>query len=116
MMILAAVAVTPLLLARQVVALRESGTLHELKGSHETEERFRSLVTNSSDTIFVTDEETSILYATPSALSVLGYAAEDLTEAQAQRPGASRRPRLHDVLWWRTARANRSAACAVSGA
>ena len=78
LMILAAVAVTPLLLARQVVALRESGTLHELKGSHETEERFRSLVTNSSDTIFVTDEETSILYATPSALSVLGYAAEDL--------------------------------------
>jgi diguanylate cyclase (GGDEF)-like protein/PAS domain S-box-containing protein len=80
MMILAAVAVTPLLLARQVVALRESGTLHELKGSHETEERFRSLVTNSSDTIFVTDEETSILYATPSALSILGYAAEDLGE------------------------------------
>ena len=32
-MILAAVAVTPLLLARQVIALRESGTLHELKGS-----------------------------------------------------------------------------------
>ena len=80
MMILAAVAVTPLLLARQVVALRESGTLHELKGSHETEERFRSLVTNSSDTIFVTDEETSILYATPSALSVLGYVADDLAE------------------------------------
>ena len=57
-MIVAAVAVTPLLLARQVLALRESGTLHELKGTHETEERFRSLVTNSSDTIFVTDEHT----------------------------------------------------------
>ena len=80
LMIAAAVAVTPLLLARQVLALRESGTLHELKGSHETEARFRSLVTNSSDTIFVTDEETSILYATPSALSVLGYDADDLGE------------------------------------
>jgi archaellum biogenesis protein FlaJ (TadC family) len=47
-MIVAAVAVTPLLLARQVVALRESGTLHELKGTQETEERFRSLVYTSS--------------------------------------------------------------------
>jgi diguanylate cyclase (GGDEF)-like protein/PAS domain S-box-containing protein len=78
-MILAAVAVTPLLLARQVLALRESGTLHELKGTHETEERYRSLVNNSSDTIFVTDEETTIQYATPSAQSVLGYAAEALS-------------------------------------
>jgi len=81
-MILAAVAVTPLLLARQALALRESGTLHELKGSHETEERFRSLVTNSSDTIFVTDEETSILYATPSAQSVLGYEADALSNSR----------------------------------
>ena len=79
-MILAAVAVTPLLLARQVLALHESGTLHELKGSHETEARFRSLVTNSSDTIFVTDEDTAILYATPSAQSVLGYEADALTQ------------------------------------
>ena len=30
-------------------------------------------MTNSSDTIFVTDEDTSILYATPSAASILGY-------------------------------------------
>jgi diguanylate cyclase (GGDEF)-like protein/PAS domain S-box-containing protein len=77
-MILAAVAVTPLLLARQVMALRESGTLHELKGTQETEERYRSLVNNSSDTIFVTDEETTIHYATPSAGRVLGYATEAL--------------------------------------
>ena len=75
-MIVAAVAVTPLLLARQVMALRESGTLHELKGSHETEERFRSLVTNSSDTIFVTDVETTITFATPSAQRVFGYEAD----------------------------------------
>jgi diguanylate cyclase (GGDEF)-like protein/PAS domain S-box-containing protein len=81
-MILAAVAVTPLLLARQVLALRESGTLHELKGSHETEARFRSLVTNSSDTIFVTDEDTSILYATPSARSVLGYEVDALYDCR----------------------------------
>ena len=80
-MIVAAVAVTPLLLARQVVALRESGTLHELKGTHETEERFRSLVTNSSDTIFVTDERTAIQYATPSAASILGYEADDLHQS-----------------------------------
>ena len=78
-MIAAAVAVTPLLLARQVMALRESGSLHELKGTLETEERYRSLVNNSSDTIFVTDEETRIQYATPSAQSVLGYEAEALS-------------------------------------
>ena len=77
-MIIAAVVVTPLLLARQVLALRESGTLHELKGSHETEQRFRSLVTNSTDAIFVTDADTAILYATPSAERVFGYAADDL--------------------------------------
>jgi diguanylate cyclase (GGDEF)-like protein/PAS domain S-box-containing protein len=75
-MIVAAVAVTPLLLARQVLALRESGTLHELKGSHDTEERFRSLVTNSSDTIFVTDVETTISFATPSAQRVFGFDAD----------------------------------------
>lgn len=79
-MILAAVAVTPLLLARQVLALRESGTLHELKGTHDSEERFRSLVTNSSDTIFVTDENTSILYATPSAAGILGHDVGDYRE------------------------------------
>ena len=79
-MIVAAVAVTPLLLARQVLALRESGTLHELKGSHETEERFRSLVTNSSDTIFVTDVETAITFATPSAQRVFGYEADVLRQ------------------------------------
>jgi diguanylate cyclase (GGDEF)-like protein/PAS domain S-box-containing protein len=79
-MIVAAVAVTPLLLARQALALRESGALHELKASHETEERFRSLVTNSSDTIFVTDEETAISYATPSVRSTLGYAVDDLSQ------------------------------------
>ena len=79
-MICAAVAVTPLLLARQALALRESGTLHELKGSHETEERYRSLVTNASDTIFVTDPETSIAYCTPSVERVLGYSADDLSQ------------------------------------
>ena len=79
-MIVAGVAVTPLLLARQVLALRESGSLHELKGTHETEERFRSLVTNSSDTIFVTDEDTTIRYATPSASTILGYGVDDLND------------------------------------
>jgi diguanylate cyclase (GGDEF)-like protein/PAS domain S-box-containing protein len=79
-MILAAVAVTPLLLARQVLALRESAALHELRGTQESEERFRSLVTNSSDTIFVTDAQTGILYATPSAASILGYEPPDLRE------------------------------------
>jgi diguanylate cyclase (GGDEF)-like protein/PAS domain S-box-containing protein len=79
-MIIAAVAVTPLLLTRQVLALQESGTLHELKGTQETEERFRSLVTNSSDTIFVTDENTRIQFATPSAATVLGYDADQPTE------------------------------------
>jgi diguanylate cyclase (GGDEF)-like protein/PAS domain S-box-containing protein len=79
-MILAAVIVTPLLLARQVIALRESGTLHELKGSQETEERFRSLVTNSSDAIFVTERDTTIKYATPSVESVLGYPADALND------------------------------------
>jgi diguanylate cyclase (GGDEF)-like protein/PAS domain S-box-containing protein len=80
LMICAAVAVTPLLLARQALALRESGTLHELKAAQVTEERYRSLVTNASDTIFVTDDETSITYCTPSVERVLGYSADDLGE------------------------------------
>ena len=117
MMILAAVAVTPLLLARQVLALRESGTLHELKGSHETEERFRSLVTNSSDTIFVTDDETSILYAhAVGATASSATLADELDRTQAQRPGAPRRPQPPCCRWSHTARAGRAAARAVSGA
>jgi diguanylate cyclase (GGDEF)-like protein/PAS domain S-box-containing protein len=79
-MIAAAVVVTPLLLARQVLALRESGSLYQLKGTHEMEERFKSLVTNSTDTIFVTGEDTTISYATPSAASILGYGADDLSQ------------------------------------
>jgi PAS domain S-box-containing protein len=79
-MLVAAVVVTPLLLARQVLALRESGSLYQLKGTHEMEERFKSLVTNSTDTIFVTGEDTTISYATPSAASILGYGADDLSQ------------------------------------
>jgi diguanylate cyclase (GGDEF)-like protein/PAS domain S-box-containing protein len=78
-MIIAAVTVTPLLLARQVLALRESTKMYELKGSHETEERFHSLVTNSLDAIFVTDQQMAIQFATPSAQTVFGYAPETLS-------------------------------------
>lgn len=43
-----------------------------------SEDRFRSLVQNSSDVITVTDVNDRILYQSPSVAGVLGYAADEL--------------------------------------
>jgi PAS domain S-box-containing protein len=48
-----------------------------------SEERFRSLVQNSSDVITVTAADGTILYQSPSIERVLGYKAEDLLGANA---------------------------------
>ena len=70
----------PVLLVRQALALRENGLLYATKATQDTERRFRSLVTNSSDTILVTDAKNNIVYTTPSIESVLGFDSSELRD------------------------------------
>ncbi|HYM60512.1 MAG TPA: EAL domain-containing protein [Thermoanaerobaculia bacterium] len=77
-LILAAVGLTGVVLARQVTAVRENVRLAGEAAARQTEARFRSLVQNASDLIVVVDEEGIVRYQTPSAERVLGYGAEAL--------------------------------------
>lgn len=52
----------------------------------ESEERFRSLVRNSSDVITVLDATGNALYISPSSSRVLGYEPEDVLEINAFEP------------------------------
>lgn len=45
---------------------------------YEREERFRSIIENSSDGIFLLNEAATVLYASPAATSILGYPAQEL--------------------------------------
>jgi diguanylate cyclase (GGDEF)-like protein/PAS domain S-box-containing protein len=76
----AAVALETARLAReaaQAEARREADALQR-EALRQSEERFRSLVQNSSDVITVIDPDTTIRYQTPSVERVLGYAPTEL--------------------------------------
>lgn len=70
--VLCTVVLVLLVVARQVVAGIENGRLEAKRAALRTERRFRSLVTNSSDIILVTDTDAVVSYATPSAERLLG--------------------------------------------
>ncbi|MEV0895847.1 diguanylate cyclase [Actinoplanes sp. NPDC049802] len=71
-----AVAITALVLGRQVAALRDNERLlTELDGQAE---RFRALVQHTSDLTLVLDYDGTIGYASPAALRVLGLTPEEL--------------------------------------
>jgi diguanylate cyclase (GGDEF)-like protein/PAS domain S-box-containing protein len=61
--------------AQPPAALREAPASSTL---HESEERFRSLVQNSSDVVTLIDAETTIQYQTPSVARVIGYQPSDV--------------------------------------
>ncbi len=61
-------------LSSQVALALESAALTESLLLQQSEKRFASLVQNSSDVVTVVDADTSIRYASPSALRVLGVA------------------------------------------
>jgi PAS domain S-box-containing protein len=72
---------TALVVARQVVAVRENVRLVAERETRRGEARFRSLVQNASDLIVVVDSDWAIQYETPSVERVLGYRLEDLQQA-----------------------------------
>jgi len=69
----AVAALIVLAVAHQVTAGRENTRLREQNAARRTEERFESLVKNTSDIVTVTDVNSTISYQTPSLRQVLGY-------------------------------------------
>lgn len=77
-LIIGAVALTALVVARQIVAVRENIRLQEAQAAHRSEARIRSLVQNSSDVIMIVTPMGVIEYITPSVEHVVGYEADEL--------------------------------------
>jgi diguanylate cyclase (GGDEF)-like protein/PAS domain S-box-containing protein len=65
-------------LAAQVALALESAALTEDLLLQQSQERFASLVKNSTDVITVVEPDTTIRFASPSSAGVLGYEAEEL--------------------------------------
>ncbi|HTR04686.1 MAG TPA: EAL domain-containing protein [Thermoanaerobaculia bacterium] len=76
--VVGAIALTAIVLLRQVVAVRENVRLSAEGAARESEARFRTLVQHSSDLIAVVDLDTTIRYQSPSVERVLGFRPEDL--------------------------------------
>lgn len=72
-LIIGAVLLTTLVVARQAVAERENTHLQAEHAAHQSEARFRSLVQQSSDVITVIGRDGTVQYQTPSAERVFGY-------------------------------------------
>jgi len=65
-------------LSSQVALALESATLTEDLLIKQSEARFASLVSNSSDVVCVIDPDTTVTYASPSASRVLGFAPSQM--------------------------------------
>ena len=76
--IIGAVGLTGLVVARQIAAVRENARLSAENAARQTEARFASLVQNASDVILVVSENGTISYQTPSTERMLGYEADSL--------------------------------------
>ncbi|HMH44098.1 MAG TPA: ATP-binding protein, partial [Pyrinomonadaceae bacterium] len=79
---LGAFMITALVVARQIVALRENSRLLEEKAARESEARFVSLVKNSSDVITIVDVDGRVIYMSPSSESIFGYQPAQLNGTQ----------------------------------
>ncbi|HEX8848498.1 MAG TPA: ATP-binding protein [Gemmatimonadaceae bacterium] len=76
MILYATVLLTLMIVARQVVALRENARLDEDRRLQEA--RFRSLVQHSSDTVTIVDENGTVRYQSASCERLLGYPPQHL--------------------------------------
>ena len=76
--IIGAVGLTGLVVARQIAAVRENARLSAENAARQTEARFASLVQNASDVILVVNEDGTVSYQTPSTERMLGYGADSL--------------------------------------
>jgi PAS domain S-box-containing protein len=75
---LGAFLITAMVVARQIVAVRENSRLLAEKAARESEIRFAALVQHSSDAISIIDQEGYLKYTSPANLSVFGYGADEL--------------------------------------
>jgi len=73
--------VVGLAIARQTITMRQQARLLAERTSRRSEERFRSLVQNSSDVISIIDQRGQLLYQSPSIAGVFGYTPDELTGA-----------------------------------
>jgi diguanylate cyclase (GGDEF)-like protein/PAS domain S-box-containing protein len=81
-LIFGAVILTGLVVARQVVAVRENGRLLAAQATRRSEARFSALVQQSSDVITIVDADGRVAYQSPSVTRVFGYPPEQVIGRQ----------------------------------
>ena len=79
---LGAFLITAMVVARQIVAVRENSRLLAEKAARESEIRFAALVQHSSDAISILDKDGYLRYTSPANLSVFGYGADEMQDTQ----------------------------------
>src|SRR5262249_57959744 len=77
-LVLGAMTLTALVVARQVAAVQENMRLLAERSAQESEARFRALVQHSSDVISILDPDTTIRFASPAVAGVVGHVAREL--------------------------------------
>jgi len=77
-LVMGTVAVTALILVRQIAAVRENARLRAETTARENEARFRALVQHSSDVITIVEADTRVRYVSPSVTRVFGYQPSEL--------------------------------------
>ncbi|MFN8634939.1 MAG: EAL domain-containing protein [Chloroflexota bacterium] len=75
-LIVGAVILTGLVVARQIVAVRENSRLQAVQAVQRSESRFRSLVQHASDVITIVDGGGRVTFQSPSLKRVFGYEPE----------------------------------------
>ena len=74
--------ITTLVVARQIVALRENARLLKDKAARESEARFTSLIQHASEVITIIGHDGRVNYVSPSVERMFGYKPRDLTGIQ----------------------------------
>lgn len=77
-LIIGAVVLTGVVVARQIIAVRENVRLLGAQALQQSEARFRALAQHSSDVIVIVDADANIQYHTPSLECVFGYRSADI--------------------------------------
>jgi diguanylate cyclase (GGDEF)-like protein/PAS domain S-box-containing protein len=73
-----AVVLTALIIAKQIMALRENARLDLERTMLAGEKRFKSLIQHASDVVSIIDGHWQVRFASPSAAQILGYPAASL--------------------------------------
>ncbi|MEP6690312.1 MAG: EAL domain-containing protein [Gemmatimonadaceae bacterium] len=77
-LVIGAAVLTALVIARQLVAVRETSVVLAEHAAREGEARFRALVQHSSDVITILEVDGTIRYVSPSVERMLGQEADDV--------------------------------------